>query len=86
MITDTPDSPQAVVMRGGRRRARRRKITLDLAGDQSVTFTGGELTLDGVIATLEELIAAAKKAKGQHLQLSTWILVLNDQSQARAGN
>lgn len=73
---------QAEVARGRRRRGR--NITAVLGPGRSVSLEADDLSFSGMISMLEDLLARAKRAKGQSIQLSTFLRILADQNGAAA--
>lgn len=71
-----PESPAPA------RRRRGRKVTAILGPGRSVTLAGEDLSFTGVISMLEDLLARAKRAKGQSIQLCTFLRILADQNGA----
>jgi len=55
-----------------------------LAGGRSVTVCGAGICLDALIGWLEELLAKARKARTQGLELKTFMKMLRDQAKANA--
>lgn len=74
--TNTVQSNDAQRMR----KRRGRKVTAVLGPERSVTLAGEDLSFTGVISMLEDLLARAKRAKGQSIQLRTFLRILADQN------
>ncbi len=55
-----------------------------LAGGRTVTVFGAGICLDALIGWLEELLAKARKARTQGLELKTFMKMLRDQAKANA--
>jgi ParB family transcriptional regulator, chromosome partitioning protein len=61
----------------------RARVTAVLDANRSVTLTGGGLcSLETLIQWLEDLLARARKARPQNLELGTFIKMLKDQSRS----
>jgi ParB family chromosome partitioning protein len=60
-------------------RVRRLTVPLGLDG-QSMTITGGNLTLDDAIAVLQQTLKSAKKARSEKLDVKTWVAVMRDRN------
>lgn len=58
------------------------RVTAAIGSGQTITFVGGDLTLDTVTDWLEQLLAKARKAKAQGLTLTTFAAALRDQAKA----
>ncbi len=56
--------------------------TAALGGGRSITVRGSGLSLENLIAWLEELLAKARKARPQGLELTTFLKMLRDQANA----
>jgi ParB/RepB/Spo0J family partition protein len=56
------------------------RVTAMLGADRSVIVSGPALSLDTLIAWLEELLVKARKARPQGLELGTFIRTLKDQA------
>jgi len=56
------------------------RVTAAIGSGQTITFVGGDLTLDTVTDWLEQLLSRAKKAKAQGLSLQTFVRTLRDQA------
>lgn len=65
---------------GGSRERGRSKVTARLAGQRMITVRGEKLTVDSLIATLEELLNRCRKARSQKLALRTMLNVLADEA------
>lgn len=72
--------------RGRFRRAEETKrgsrVTAALGMGRTMTFVGNELTLDSMVECLEQLLAKARKARGQGLTLTTFASTLRDLAKA----
>lgn len=55
-----------------------------LVGGRTVTVCGAGICLDALISWLEELLAKARKARTQGLELKTFMKMLRDQAKANA--
>lgn len=58
------------------------RVTAAIGSGQTITFVGGDLTLDTVTDWLEQLLTKARKAKAQGLTLQTFVSALRDQAKA----
>lgn len=56
---------------------------IDLGGERAITVSGPKLSTERLIDWLEELLAKARKARAQGLEITTLIKMLNDQAKAR---
>jgi ParB/RepB/Spo0J family partition protein len=56
------------------------RVTALLGAGRSITLSGPGLTLESLIAWLEDLLARARKVRPQGLELRTFIKMLQDQS------
>lgn len=56
---------------------------IQLGDGRSVTVAGPQLSTESLIDWLEELLAKARKARAQGLELGTLVKMLNDQAKAR---
>ena len=63
-----------------------KRATIALGGGRAVTVAGQGITLETLIAWLDELVAKAKKARSQRLEFKTFLKVLRDQAQQEASN
>lgn len=61
------------------------RAALTFSDGRSVSVTGNHLTLDRFIGTLEELLAKARKARTQGIELRTFVRVANEQAKANPG-
>jgi len=64
----------------GSKEGGRSKVTARLTGHRMVTVQGEKLTVDSLIATLEELLNRCRKARSQKLALRTMLNVLADEA------
>jgi ParB family chromosome partitioning protein len=59
------------------------RMTAMLSDGRSVTVNGRRLSIDSLIECIDELLAKAKKARSQGLELATFAQMLRDQSKCR---
>lgn len=85
--TLTRDAVTAKAKRVGNRRAKPegRRICAVLDRSRSITVVGIEPSLDGLIASLEDALARARKARGQGLSLDTFTKLLRDTAATKGG-
>jgi len=62
------------------------RITAKLSGDRVVTVHAKNLTVESVIATLEDLLARCRTARNKGLELDTMLKVLADESKRSSQN
>jgi len=60
----------------------RRRVTATLGGGRSVTFAGGDGTLDSLIENLEWLVGQLRDCRKRNLRLSTALRMLRDMAGA----
>ena len=60
------------------------RVVASLAGGRSVTVSGAGLSFDSLIGWLEELLAKARKARTQGLELKSFTKMLRDQAKPNA--
>lgn len=72
-------------IRKGKRTAGVRRICAVLDRARSITVVGIEPSLDGLIASLEDALARARKARGQGLSLDTFTKLLRDTASSKGG-
>jgi ParB/RepB/Spo0J family partition protein len=60
--------------------AKLNRYKISLAGGATVTLTGKELSLDGAIQLLQEVLKQAKKARDEGLDGKTFVQVMKDKS------
>jgi ParB family chromosome partitioning protein len=58
------------------------RVTALLGGGRSVTVSGSGITLDSFVEWLEELLAKARKARPQGIEINTFVKMLKDQAKA----
>jgi hypothetical protein len=61
-----------------------RRVTAKLAGNRSLTVQGVIASLDDFIAAAEEVLAKARKARTQGVEVGTFVKMLADQAKQPA--
>lgn len=62
--------------------AKQNRYKISLSSGATVTVAGKELSLDGVIDTLQDVLKAAKKARDEALDAKTFVQVMRDKAKA----